>query len=133
MMECLSGGQTERRTVMIDATYPKVHRTASSLRVKRGPRATDRTHEGRHEHQAACRERCERRTDQPVHDGGAGQRLHRRRRGHIFGVDLACREMVVDRRHDEIIPAFEDIVQGLFGDADLALTSRMETGNIRPR
>ena len=37
MMEGLSGAQTERRTVMIDATYLKAHRTASSLRVKKGP------------------------------------------------------------------------------------------------
>ncbi|RJT23430.1 IS5 family transposase, partial [Chakrabartia godavariana] len=36
MMEGLSGTQTERRTVMIDATYLKAHRTASSLRVKKG-------------------------------------------------------------------------------------------------
>ena len=31
-----SGAQAERRTVMIDATYLKAHRTASSLRVKKG-------------------------------------------------------------------------------------------------
>ncbi|MCV0415057.1 MAG: IS5 family transposase [Brevundimonas sp.] len=36
MMEGLSGAQTERRTVMIDATYLKAHRTASSLRGKKG-------------------------------------------------------------------------------------------------
>jgi hypothetical protein len=36
MMEGLSGMQTERRTVMIDATYLKAHRTTSSLRVKKG-------------------------------------------------------------------------------------------------
>ena len=36
MMEGLSGAQTERRTVMIDATYLKAHRTASSLAVKKG-------------------------------------------------------------------------------------------------
>jgi hypothetical protein len=36
MMEGLSGAQTERRTVMIDATFHKAHRTASSLRVKKG-------------------------------------------------------------------------------------------------
>jgi len=35
MMEGLSGAQTERRTVMIDATYLKTHRTASSLTVKK--------------------------------------------------------------------------------------------------
>lgn len=31
----LSGAQTERRTVMIDATYLKGHGTASSLRAKK--------------------------------------------------------------------------------------------------
>jgi transposase len=36
MMEGLSAAQAERRTVMIDATYLKAHRTASSLRVKKG-------------------------------------------------------------------------------------------------
>ena len=37
MMEGLATLQSsERKTVMIDATYLKAHRTASSLRVKRG-------------------------------------------------------------------------------------------------
>ncbi len=36
MMEDLSGGKAERRTVMIDATCLKAHRTASSLGVKKG-------------------------------------------------------------------------------------------------
>ena len=36
MMEGLSAAQPERRTVMIDATYLKAHRTASSLGVKKG-------------------------------------------------------------------------------------------------
>ena len=31
-----SAGGTERKTVMIDATYLKAHRTASSLRMKKG-------------------------------------------------------------------------------------------------
>ncbi len=36
-MEGLAAPQaSERKTVMIDATYLKAHRTASSLRVKRG-------------------------------------------------------------------------------------------------
>jgi len=35
MMEGLSAG-AERKTVMIDATYLKAHRTASSLRLKKG-------------------------------------------------------------------------------------------------
>lgn len=36
MMKGLSGAQIELRTVMIDATYLKAHRTASCLRVKGG-------------------------------------------------------------------------------------------------
>ena len=36
MMEGLSGGKAERRTVMIDVTYLKAHLTASSLGVKKG-------------------------------------------------------------------------------------------------
>jgi transposase len=36
MMEGLSRAGAERKTVMIDATYLKAHRTASSLAVKRG-------------------------------------------------------------------------------------------------
>ena len=36
MMEGLSAAQPERRTVMIDATYLKAHRRASSLGVKKG-------------------------------------------------------------------------------------------------
>ena len=35
-MEGLSSAGAERKTVMIDATYLKAHRTASSLAVKRG-------------------------------------------------------------------------------------------------
>jgi len=35
MMQALSGGTAGRRTVMIDATYLKAHRTASSLGVKK--------------------------------------------------------------------------------------------------
>ena len=36
VMEGLPAAQTERRTVMIDATYLKAHRTASSLGVNIG-------------------------------------------------------------------------------------------------
>src|SRR3546814_9718098 len=40
----------------------------------------DRPHEGRHEHQAACCDRCEWSSDQLLHDRWAGQRLHWRSR-----------------------------------------------------
>jgi len=36
MMAGLAAGRAEPKTVMIDATYLKAHRTASSLRVKKG-------------------------------------------------------------------------------------------------
>jgi hypothetical protein len=36
MMEGLAAADAEPKTIMIDATYLKAHRTASSLRVKRG-------------------------------------------------------------------------------------------------
>ena len=39
MMEGLATPQASaRKTIMIDATYLKAHRTASSLRVKKGAR-----------------------------------------------------------------------------------------------
>ena len=59
MMEGLATPQAaDRKTIMIDATYLKAHRTASSLGVKRGSGTPDRPHEGRYEHQASCRNRC---------------------------------------------------------------------------
>lgn len=36
MMEGLAAKSADPKTVMIDATYLKAHRTASSLRVKKG-------------------------------------------------------------------------------------------------
>ena len=36
MMEGLASEGTEHKTIMIDATYLKAHRTASSLRAKKG-------------------------------------------------------------------------------------------------
>ena len=36
MMEGLAAAAADPKTVMIDATYLKAHRTASSLRVKKG-------------------------------------------------------------------------------------------------
>jgi len=36
MMDGLASSGAERKTIMIDATYLKAHRTASSLRIKRG-------------------------------------------------------------------------------------------------
>ena len=78
MMEGLSAQRAEPQTVMIDATYLKAHRTASSLGVKRGSRAPDRTDQRRHEYQAPRRHRCQRTAFELLHYGGPDQRLHRR-------------------------------------------------------
>ena len=80
MMDDLASEAAVPKTVMIDATYLKAHSTATSLRSKKGggrrPEGpSDRPHEGRHEHQAACRRRCRCRwTPDPVlHDGRPDQ------------------------------------------------------------
>lgn len=39
MMDGLAAGRAEPQTIMIDATYLKAHRTASSLRLKKGIQA----------------------------------------------------------------------------------------------
>lgn len=77
MMEGLSAQRAEPQTIMIDATYLKAHRTASSLGVKKGIRAPDRTDQGRHEHQTSRRHRCQRPPFELLHHGGPDQRLHR--------------------------------------------------------
>ncbi|MDF3604684.1 IS5 family transposase [Paracoccus sp. DMF-8] len=53
MMAGLAAGHGEEKTVMIDATYLKAHRTATSMGVKKGAWAPDWSHQGRHEHQVA--------------------------------------------------------------------------------
>ena len=57
IMEGLAAEHFEHKAIMIDATYLKAHRTASSLRLKKGARTPNRAHEGRHEYQVACRHR----------------------------------------------------------------------------
>jgi len=44
----------DNETISIDATYLKAHRTASSLRLKKGAWTPDWADQRRHEHQAAC-------------------------------------------------------------------------------
>lgn len=55
IMTDLASEAVDEKTIMIDAIYLKIHRTASSLRVKKGTWSTDRPHERRHEHQTSCR------------------------------------------------------------------------------
>ena len=78
IMMGLAAGRAEHKTIMIDATCLKAHRTASGLRVKRGARTADWAHQGRHEHQAARRRRCERPADRVLPVGRSSQRPYRR-------------------------------------------------------
>lgn len=62
MMHGLASDAAVPKTVMIDATYLKAHRTATILRSRRGTRRperpSDRPNQGRNEHQTTCRHRC---------------------------------------------------------------------------
>ena len=78
MMVGLAANHGEMKTVMIDATYLKAHRTASSLGAKRGAWTPDRPHQGREEHKAARHLRQSEASAEPLCDRRAGQRRHRR-------------------------------------------------------
>lgn len=54
MMVGLAAEHSEEKTVMIDATYLKARRTATSMVAKKGARSPDRSNQRRHEHEAAC-------------------------------------------------------------------------------
>lgn len=77
MMAGLAAEHGEEKTVMIDATYLKAHRTATSLGVKKGARTPDWPNQRRHEHQVARHLRQSGTPAQPVRHGRRGQRLHR--------------------------------------------------------
>ena len=62
--------------LMIDSTHLKAHRTASSLRAKKGVWTPDRALEGRDEFEIARRFRCEGSPDPDVSERGSDQRLH---------------------------------------------------------
>jgi transposase len=53
IMEGLAAASATPKTIMIDATYLKAHRTASSLRVRRGPWAPHRSHQRRYEYEGS--------------------------------------------------------------------------------
>ena len=77
MMAGLAAEHGEKKTLMIDATYLKAHRTASSLGAKKGARPPDWSHQGRHEHQASCGPRQQRPAAQLLRLYRTGERLHR--------------------------------------------------------
>jgi len=58
----------DNKTISIDATYLKAHRTASSLRLKKGgARSPDRVDQGRYEYQTVRDHRHQRTTNPPLH------------------------------------------------------------------
>lgn len=93
MREGLAAEGTDQKIIMIDATYPKAHRTASSLRTEKGARrsagASDRAHEGWVEHQGACRHQVKGRPLKFFMTAGPGQRLYQSRRP--VGQPACCR------------------------------------------
>ena len=83
---------------MIDATYLKAHRMASSLRLKKGAWTTDRTHTKRHEHKAACHEQYQWLSARFLHNRCTDQRLYRRR---LLRNDLSKAQwMLANREYD---------------------------------
>src|SRR6056297_1270533 len=100
MMAGLAANHGEQKTVMIDATYLKAHRTATSMGVKRGAWAPDRAHQRWHEHQAARYLRQPRASARPLRDGGTSERLHRRARssGRLAECGMAARGSRLRRR-----------------------------------
>lgn len=77
IMVGLATERAEHKTIMIDATYLKAHRTASSLGGKKGARAPYRAHQRWHEHQVARCRGCEGAADRVLHVRRTGQRLYR--------------------------------------------------------
>lgn len=65
-------------TIMMDATHLKVHRTASSLRGKKGVEAFHQTGQARAKLKTARGDRCEEAPHRHVSERGADQRLYRR-------------------------------------------------------
>ena len=76
MMKGLAAEHGEEQTVMIDATYLKAHRTATSMAAKKGGRSPDWSHQGWYEHQTTCHLRQPRATAEPICHRRTGKRLH---------------------------------------------------------
>jgi hypothetical protein len=75
MMEGQAASSATPKMIIIDGTDLKAHRTASSLRIKKGTSAAHRSHQGRHEYEAPRRHGRERSPAELLHDRWLGQRL----------------------------------------------------------
>mgnify|MGYP003121322704 FL=1 len=72
IMTALAAEVPDHKTIAIDTTHLKAHRTTSSLGAKKGARSSDRTNKGRDEFQAA---RSHRRGWRPAADVPHGRSL----------------------------------------------------------
>jgi hypothetical protein len=77
MMAVLAADHAEKKTVMIDATYFKANRTATSTCVKKVAWTSDWANQRRNEHESACLLRSSGASSQPVCYCRTIQRLHR--------------------------------------------------------
>ena len=77
IMEGLAAKAPDNKTISIDATYLKAHRTASSLGVKKGAWTSDWPHQRRYEHETARSDRHDWAANPVFYDRWAGQRLYR--------------------------------------------------------
>ena len=76
IMEGLAAKAPDNKTISIDATYLKAHRTASSLGVKKGAWTSDWPYQRRYEHEIARSDRYVRAANPVFYDRWAGQRLY---------------------------------------------------------
>ena len=76
IMVALAAEAPDNTTISIDATYLTAHRTASSLRVKKGAWTSDRADQRRYEHKVTCCDRHDRATNSVLHDSWSGERFY---------------------------------------------------------
>ena len=77
IMEGLAAKAPDNKTISIDATYLKAHRTASSLGVKKGAWTSDWPYQRWYEHKAARSDRHDWAANPVLYDRWPGQRLYR--------------------------------------------------------
>ena len=77
IMEGLAAKAPDNKTISIDATYLKVHRTTSSLRVKKGAWTSDWPYQRWYKHEAARSDQHDWAANLALYDCGPAQQLYR--------------------------------------------------------
>ena len=73
IMNGLAAEAPDNKTISMDATYLKAHRTASSLRLKKGVPEADWPNQGWYEYKTTCRYRHCRTANTVCHNGRSSQ------------------------------------------------------------